>query len=84
MTVADLLGGVYVLVGGPNADAAACLELLAANGIMSGDEDLSAPLTEQFMCDLMMNLGVGLTTETPDLVMTRGELADLFRMLGAE
>ena len=77
-TVADFLGGVYVLVGGPAADAQACLELLAQYGLMDPATDLAAPLTEQFACDLLMNLGSPMSTDDPEHVMTRGELANLF------
>ena len=77
-TIGDYLGGIYVLVGGPNADARACLELLAANGLIDPATDLSAPLTEQFACDLLTTLGAEYSTDTPDKVMTRGELAELF------
>ena len=47
-------------------------------------EDLTAPLTEQFACDLFTMLGAPFTTDTPDLVMTRGSLADLFMMVAGE
>ena len=83
-TVGDFFAGIYVLVGGPNADAQACLDLLAANGLADPATDLNAPLAEQAACDLLTVLGVPLTTDTPDHVLTRGELADLFQMLSEE
>ena len=83
-TVSDFLGGVYILVGGPSADPEACRDLLAANGMIDAEEDLTAPLTEQFACDLFTMLGAPFTTDTPDLVMTRGSLADLFMMVAGE
>ena len=79
-TAGDFLGGLYPLLGGPNADAQACLELLAANGILPAEQDLTEPLTEGFAVGLLKAVGVELTTETPDLVMTRGDLAELFNM----
>ena len=80
-TVADFLGGIYVLIGGPGADAQACLETLVSYGLADPAQDLNAPLTEQYACDLLTNLGAAMTTDTPDLVMTRGDLAELFSML---
>lgn len=75
-TIGDYLGAVYVMVGGPNADPQACLELLAANGLADPETDLSSPLTEGYACDLLTMLGAGVGTDTPDHVMTRGELAN--------
>ena len=80
-TVGDFLAGLYVLVGGPTADAQACLDLLIQNQLATPKTDLSAELTEKFACDLLTNIGAPFTTDTPDLVMTRGDLADMFSML---
>ena len=77
-TVSDLLGAVYILIGGPSADAEACLEVLAQYGLLNAGTDLSAPLTEKFACDLLANLGAVVGTDDPDHVMTRGELASFF------
>ena len=43
-----------------------------------------SPVTEQFLCDFLNPLGAGMTTDTPDHVMTRGELADLLMQLSGE
>ena len=83
-TVGDFLAGLYLMIGGPSADAQACLDVLTQYGAVSADQDLSQPLTEQFLCDLLNAIGAGMTTDTPDTVMTRGDLADLFAMLGGE
>ena len=77
-TVCDFLGGLYLLVGGPNADAQACLELLAQYGLVDATQDLNDPLTEKYLCDLLTALGAEMTTDDPDHVVTRGELAQLF------
>ena len=78
-TVGDFLGAVYILVGGPSADAQACLALLAQYELADASMDLNTPLTEGYACDLLTALGAeGVSTEDPDHVMTRGELANLF------
>ena len=77
-TVGDFLGGLYLLVGGPNADAQACLGLLAQYGLVDAAQDLNDPLTEKYLCDLLTALGAEMTTDDPDHVVTRGELAQLF------
>ena len=79
-TVRDYLGGLYVLMGGGSSDAEACREFLAGYGIVSADEDLDAELTEEFLCRVL-NAVAGqeiMTTDTPDAVVTRGDLADLY------
>ena len=83
-TVSDFLGGLYLLIGGPSANAQACLELLTQYGILSADQDLTASVSEQFVCDLLTAIGAEMSTDTPDNVMTRGDLADLFVMLAGE
>ena len=55
--------------------------MLVQAGLISEDLDLSAPLTEQGMCDLLAGMGVPMQTDTPDAGMTRGELADLLMMI---
>lgn len=79
-TVRDYLGGLYILLGGGSSDAEACREFLAGYGIVSADEDLDAELTEEFLCRVL-NAVAGqeiLTTDTPDAIVTRGDLADLY------
>ena len=82
-TVRDYLGGLYLLLGGGTADAEACRDLLAGYGIVSAEEDLDAELTEEFLCRVL-NAVAGqelMTTDTPDAVVKRGELADLYFQL---
>ena len=79
-TVGDFLGGLYLLIGGPNADAQACLDLLAANGLADASLDLNESLTEKVLCEMLTNVGAQMETDTPDHVMNRGELAELFAM----
>ena len=83
-TVGDLAAAVYALVGGPVNAAEEARDFLAGYGLMDADQDLDAELTEQALCGLMAGLGVGLTTDTPDAVVSRGDLADLLKMIGAE
>ena len=80
-TVGDFLGGLYLLIGGTGMDAQACLDVLAENGLADASQDLNAPLTEKYLCDLLTSIGAQMTTDTPDHIMTRGELAELFVML---
>ncbi len=77
-TVRDYFGGLYILLGGPGADAEACAEFLAQYGLVDAGINLDDPLTEQFACDLLVALGAEISTDTPDHIMTRGELARLF------
>ena len=77
-TVSDYLAAVYVLVGGPSGDPQGCLDLLAQYGLADPAMDLSAPLTEGYACDLLAALGAEISTDDPDHLMTRGELANLF------
>ena len=82
-TVRDYLGGLYILLGGGTVDAEACRELLSGYGIVKADEDLDAELTEAFLCSVL-NAVAGqeiMTTDTPDAVVKRGELADLYFQL---
>ena len=79
--VGDFLGGLYLLIGGTGMDAQACLDVLAENGLADASQDLNAPLTEKYLCDLLTSIGAQMTTDTPDHIMTRGELAELFVML---
>ena len=84
-TAGDLLGGIYVGIGGPAGDPAGARDYLAPYGLVPADLDLNTPLTEQFLVDLLNNgFGVGMTTDTPENVMTRAELADLFSQLFAQ
>lgn len=80
---ADFLAPISYAVGGP-ADAEAGRDFLAQYGLVDPELDLSAGLTEGFVCSLLNNLGVGLSTDTPDAVMSRGDLADLLFQLLSE
>ena len=83
-TAGDFLGGFYLLVGGPSRDPEACRQLLADNGLLDASLDLGTPLTEGFCCDLLTAAGAQISTDTPELEMTRGDLADLFSMFLGE
>ncbi len=76
-TVGDFMGAVFVLIGGPSGDPQGCVDYLSPYGLVDPNADLDAPLTEGFVCDLMAALGAAIGTDTPDQVMTRGELANL-------
>ncbi len=80
-TVGDLLAGLYAGLGGaPNAPEDARAWLSQA-GVLSADEDLEADLTEAFLCQLLNAIGAPISTDTPDAVVPRGDLADLFFQL---
>ena len=49
--------------------------LLVQNGLASPDLDLDNKLTEGYLSELFTVLGAQVSTDTPDLVMTRGDLA---------
>ena len=76
-TVGDCLGAVYILIGGATADAQACLDTLVSYGLLDASTDLAAPLTEGYISDLFTSLGASTSTDDPDHIMTRGELASL-------
>ena len=81
-TVGDLLGPVNVLLGGAN-DAEAARATLAGYGLVGADQDLDADLQEGFLCTLI-NALYGqevLTTDTPDTVVSRADLADLLSQM---
>ena len=68
----------------PDESAEETQAALVQYGLMTGNEKLDTELTEQFLCDFLNPLGAGITTDTPDHVMTRGELADLLMQLSGE
>ena len=76
-TVGDFLGALYILIGGTSADAQACLDTLVSYGLADASTDLNAPLTEGYAAGLLASLGSEFSTDDPDHVMTRGELANL-------
>ena len=58
--------------------------MLVQYGLADAGQDLNEGVTEKALCDLMQNaVGVGLTTDTPEAVTTRGDLADLMYQLAA-
>ena len=75
-TTGDLLGTLYVLLGGGGIDPEGCREFLAGYGLVDADMDLDAPLTEGFLCTMFTTLGAEASTDTPDQVMTRGDFAE--------
>ena len=79
-TLGDLLAGVYVCFGGgPNA-AEEAREWLAGYGLVDPDADLDADLTEEVLCTILGDgIGMGISTDTPDVVVVRGDLADLLK-----
>ena len=76
-TVGDFLASVYALMGGPAGDPEGARAWLASYELVDADADLSAPLTEDLFCLIMQAIGVGYTTDTPDTVVPRGDLADV-------
>ncbi len=84
-TVADLLGGLYIVIGGGTADAEACRDLLAQYGIVAADQDLAAELHEDLFCDIINGaFGPIYSTDTPDVPVSRADLADtLFQLANA-
>ncbi|MBQ6061230.1 MAG: insulinase family protein [Clostridia bacterium] len=76
-TVGDFLASVYALMGGPAGDPEGARAWLAGYELVDADADLSAPLTEDLFCLIMQAIGVGYTTDTPDTVVPRGDLADV-------
>ena len=76
-TVGDYLGALYILIGGTSADAQACLDTLVSYGLADASADLNAPLTEGYAGSLLTALGAEFSTDNPEHVMTRGELANL-------
>lgn len=81
-TLGDLLAGIYVCFGGgPNA-AEEARAWLAGYGLVDADADLEADLTEETLCFILADgIGLGISTDTPDAVVTRGDLADLLAMV---
>ncbi len=80
-TVGDFLGGLYMLIGGGSNDPEGCKETLVSNGLIGADQDLNAELHEDLLCDILAALGAGISTDTPDAAVPRGDLADLFAQL---
>ncbi len=76
-TVSDFLGALYVLIGGAAPDPQACLDTLVSYGLADASTDLSAPLTESYACGLLAALGASVSSDDPEHVLTRGELANL-------
>ena len=76
-TVGDFLASVYALMGGPAGDPEGARAWLAGYELVDADADLSAPLTEDLFCLIMQAIGIGYTTDTPDAVVPRGDLADV-------
>ena len=83
-TVGDFLSGLYPILGGGAADAEACRDLLAQYGLAAADQDLGAELNEAYLCGLLTGLGAQITTDTPDAVVPRADLADLFFQLNQQ
>ena len=71
------------MLGGPAGDPEGARAWLAGYGLVAADEDLDAPLNEQLFCDIMQAIGVGYTTDTPDVAVPRGDLADVLYQLNA-
>lgn len=82
-TVGDYVAAIYAMLGGPAGDPEGARAWLAGYGLVAADEDLDAPLNEQLFCDIMQALGVGYTTDTPDVAVPRGDLADVLYQLNA-
>lgn len=83
-TLGEFLFGLSPVLLGSPMSAEETQAALVQYGLMTGDEKLDTELTEQFLCDFLNPLGAGMTTDTPDHVMTRGELAALLMQLGGK
>ena len=77
-TAGDLMAALYVCYGyTPNApeDARAWL---AGFNLVDPEMDLDTELNEEFLCHIFANgVGVGISTDTPEELVSRGDLADL-------
>ena len=82
-TVGDYLATIYALLGGPVGDPEGARGWLSGIGLVEADADLEAPLTEDLFCAIMQAFGAEYTTETPDAVIPRGDLADVIYQLNA-
>ena len=76
-TAGELLEGLSMLLAGGQMSAEDLRDALAGEGYLPADLDVGAELTEKLMCGILNPIGVNIATDTPDHVMTRGELADL-------
>ena len=77
-TVGELLSGLYRTVSGVPGDPETVRETFAGLGLVPADQDLSAPLSEGLFCRILSEgFEADLSTDTPDRVIPRGELADL-------
>ena len=83
-TVGDFLGGLYMLIGGGSNDPESCKEALVGYGLVAADQDLNAVLHEDLFCKVLTALGAGYSTDTPDAVVPRADLADVFVQLAGE
>ena len=84
-TVGELISGLSSLLFGVQMSAEDTRDALAEYGLMSPDQDVDAPLTEQFLCDFLNPLlEEPMTTDDPEHTMTRGELADLLMQFFTE
>ena len=81
-TVGDYMAAIYSYMGGAPNSPVDARDWLASYGLVEEDLDVETELTEEFLCFIMQNgLGVGLSTDTPETVVTRGDLADLLLMV---
>ena len=83
-TVGELLEGLSTLLAGGPMSAEDLRDALAGAGYLPADLDVNAELSEKLLCETLNPIGAGLTTDDPDHVMTRGELADLLMSFYAE
>ena len=83
-TFSDLYASLFSVMNGVPVSAEEALGVLVQYGLADAGQDLNEGVTEKALCDLMQNaVGVGLTTDTPEAVTTRGDLADLMYQLAA-
>lgn len=81
-TVGDMAAGIYASLGGPAGDPQGAVDWLAGFGLLDPATDIHAELTEEMLCYVLADgLGVGISTDTPETIVTRGDLADLFFQL---
>ncbi len=85
-TMRDLVNLIYIFAGGSGDDYDTARAFLAGYGIVKPDEDPDQVINEKIFCDLMnLSFGFGLSTETPDAVMARGDFAEFaYQVLSQE
>ena len=79
----DLLAAIYTAVGGPQHAPEEARSWLAGYGLVSAEQELEAPVTEQFLAELLQGAfgQAVVTVENAEATVSRGDLADLLQAL---